>query len=113
MNILGDAVSRRAMLEANQATANTFRRAADGVNAAEAVLALGMLPTISHVWQSGQRRASARSAGRKSGTGESGAAGSGSARTTESKGRPTPARDGRQERVSLFRKIGRFLLRSG
>ena len=35
--------------------------------------------------------------------------GSGSARTTESKGRPTPSRDGRQGRVSPFRKIGRFL----
>lgn len=32
-----------------------------------------------------------------------------SSRTTESKGRPTPERDGRQGRVSLFRKIGRFL----
>ncbi|MEB3368694.1 preprotein translocase subunit SecE [Saccharopolyspora mangrovi] len=45
-----------------------------------------------------ERRASARSE-----------SGSGPARTTESKGRPTPSRDGRQGRVSLFRKIGRFL----
>lgn len=57
MNFLGDALSRRAMLEANQATAVALRRAADGVNAAEAVLALGMLPTVMQTWQAGQRRA--------------------------------------------------------
>jgi preprotein translocase subunit SecE len=27
---------------------------------------------------------------------------------TESKGRPTPSREGRQGKVSLFRKMGRF-----
>ncbi|GAA0504873.1 protein translocase subunit SecE [Saccharopolyspora subtropica] len=53
-----------------------------------------------------EHRASARPTGRR---GRSGESGSGSARTTESKGRPTPSRDGRQGRVSLFRKIGRFL----
>ncbi|MHA6805867.1 preprotein translocase subunit SecE [Salinifilum ghardaiensis] len=56
-----------------------------------------------------QRRASARSAGRKGRTGESVPGGSDSARTTESKGRPTPPREGRQGRVSPFHKIGRFL----
>ncbi|MCI2417082.1 preprotein translocase subunit SecE [Saccharopolyspora sp. K220] len=55
------------------------------------------------------RRASARPTGRKGRSGESNSSGSDSARTTESKGRPTPSRDGRQGRVSLFRKIGRFL----
>ncbi|GAA2809780.1 preprotein translocase subunit SecE [Saccharopolyspora taberi] len=54
-----------------------------------------------------ERRASARSAARKGQAGESAKADS--TRTTESKGRPTPSRDGRQGRVSPFRKIGRFL----
>ena len=57
MNVLGDAVSRRAMLDANQASAAALRTAADGVNAAEAVLALGMLPILAHRWHVGQRRA--------------------------------------------------------
>lgn len=63
-----------------------------------------------------ERRASARSAARRARDGratESGAASpsatkSGSA-TTESKGRPTPARDDRQGRGSPFHRIGRFL----
>ena len=57
MSLLGDAVSRRAMMDANAATAAAFRHAADGVNAAEAVLALGMLPPLVQAWQTGQRRA--------------------------------------------------------
>lgn len=57
MNVLGDLVSRRAMLEANKASAAALRNAADGVNAAEAVLALGMLPIMVHRWRVGQRRA--------------------------------------------------------
>jgi preprotein translocase subunit SecE len=58
-----------------------------------------------------ERRASARPAARKGGDGSptSDSTGSGTTRTTESKGRPTPSRDGRQGRVSPFRKIGRFL----
>ncbi len=56
MNVLGDLVSRRAMLEANQASAAAMRSVADGVNAAEAVLALGMLPTLTRRWRAGQRR---------------------------------------------------------
>ena len=57
MNVLGDAVSRQAMLDANRASAAALRNAADGVNAAEAVLALGMLPILSHRWRVGQRHA--------------------------------------------------------
>lgn len=57
MNLLGDVVSRRAMLDANQASAAALRSAADGVNAAEAVLALGMLPIVTQHWRVGQRRA--------------------------------------------------------
>ncbi len=57
MNLLGDAVSRRQMLAANEASATALRRAADAVGAAEAVLALGMLPTLTRRWEAGQRRA--------------------------------------------------------
>ena len=56
MSFLGHTISRRAMLDANTATAAAMRRAADGLNAAEAVLALGMLPTLVQAWQAGQRR---------------------------------------------------------
>jgi len=55
-----------------------------------------------------ERRASARAAARKGGQDRAGEPG-GSTRTTESKGRPTPSRDGRQGRVSPFRKAWRFL----
>jgi len=57
MNVLGDAVSRRQMLAANEASATALRRAADAVSAAEAVLALGMLPVLTRRWEVGQRRA--------------------------------------------------------
>ncbi len=57
LNMLGDSVSRRQMLAANEASANAMRRAADAVGAAEVVLALGMLPTLSRRWEAGQRRA--------------------------------------------------------
>jgi preprotein translocase subunit SecE len=59
-----------------------------------------------------ERRASARSAARKARDGRvtaSGSVESSTTRTTESKGRPTPSRDGRQGRISPFRKVGRFL----
>ena len=57
MNLLGDSVSRRQMLAANEASATAMRRAADAVGAAEVVLALGMLPTLSRHWEARQRRA--------------------------------------------------------
>ena len=57
MNVLGDGVSRRQMLAANEASANAMRSAADAVGAAEVVLALGMLPTLTRRWEAGQRRA--------------------------------------------------------
>ncbi len=57
MNLLGDSVSRRQMLAANEASATALRRAADAVGAAEVVLALGMLPTLTRRWEAGQRRA--------------------------------------------------------
>ena len=58
MNALGDRVSRQAMLAANEASAAALRRAADAVQASEVVLANGMLPTLSGLWQAGQLRAS-------------------------------------------------------
>ena len=57
MNVLGDALSRREMLAASDASAAALRQAADAVGAAEAVLGLGMLPTLSQLWQDRQRRA--------------------------------------------------------
>ena len=57
MNLLGDSVSRRQMLAANEASAKALRHAADAVGAAEVVLALGMLPTLTRRWEIGQRRA--------------------------------------------------------
>ena len=59
MNLLGDALSRRAMLAANAASATALRRAGDAVTAAEAVLPLGMLPTLSRLWTQSQAEASA------------------------------------------------------
>ena len=59
MNLLGDALSRRAMLAANGASANALRRAGDAMTAAEAVLPLGMLPTLSRLWTQAQAEASA------------------------------------------------------
>ena len=59
MNLLGDALSRRAMLAANTASATALRRAGDAVTAAEAVLPLGMLPTLSRLWTQAQAEASA------------------------------------------------------
>lgn len=58
-----------------------------------------------------ERRASARSGTPKGRGSRAGASGeTKSAGTTEAKGRPTPSREsGRQGRVGMFRKIGRFL----
>lgn len=57
LNVLGDAISRRALLAANEASATAMRGAVDGVNAAEAVIALGMLPILTQRWRSSQQRA--------------------------------------------------------
>lgn len=55
-----------------------------------------------------ERRASARMAARKDGSNRVSDR-TATTRTTDSKGRPTPSRDGRQRRVSPFRRAGRFL----
>ncbi|MGI4954843.1 MAG: type I secretion system permease/ATPase [Janthinobacterium lividum] len=52
MNLLGEAVSRREMLAANEGNAASLRRAADAVRGAEAVLANGMLPALARRWTS-------------------------------------------------------------
>lgn len=57
MSLLGDTISRRAILDANVASAAALRRVADSVNAAEAVVALGMLPTLAQGWQTDHRHA--------------------------------------------------------
>ena len=50
MNLVGEAVSRREVLAANESSAGSLRRAADVVLGAEAVLANGMLPTVAARW---------------------------------------------------------------
>lgn len=56
LNVLGDAMSRQGMLAANTAAADALRGVADTVNAAEVVLANGMLPTLAALWEAGQRQ---------------------------------------------------------
>lgn len=51
MNVLGDVLSRSAMLAANRATMASMRGAADAVSAAEAVVGLGMLQHLVRRWQ--------------------------------------------------------------
>ena len=51
LNLVGDVLSRSAMLAANQATAASMRGAADAVNAAEAVVGLGMLQRLVGRWR--------------------------------------------------------------
>ncbi len=57
MNWLGDAISRRALITANQSSADALRGAADAVNAAEPVLAMGMLDLMARRWKTGQTEA--------------------------------------------------------
>ncbi|MDT7952358.1 MAG: ATP-binding cassette domain-containing protein [Acetobacteraceae bacterium] len=59
MNLLGDALSRSAMLAANQSTATSIRGAADAVNAAEAVVGLGMLPHLVARWRANREETAA------------------------------------------------------
>jgi ATP-binding cassette subfamily C protein len=53
-NLLGDALSRRQMLAANEAAAVGLRDVASAAHAAEAVVAMGMLPALSRRWQKAQ-----------------------------------------------------------
>jgi ATP-binding cassette, subfamily C, bacterial len=57
LNLLGDAVARRPLMEANQATADGFRDVASATRSAEAVIAMGMLPRLARRWERAQNEA--------------------------------------------------------
>jgi ATP-binding cassette subfamily C protein len=57
LNLLGDAVSRRPMMAANEASANGFRDVAGATRGAEAVIAMGMLPALARRWNRAQNEA--------------------------------------------------------
>lgn len=57
LNLLGDAVARRPMMEANQRSADGFRDVAGATRGAEAVVAMGMLPALSRRWDRAQNQA--------------------------------------------------------
>lgn len=57
LNLLGDAVARRPMMEANEATVDGFRDVAGATRGAEAVIAMGMLPTLARRWERAQNEA--------------------------------------------------------
>lgn len=54
LNVLGDALTRQGMMAANTQAADALRGAADTVNAAEVVLANGMLPALTARFEAGQ-----------------------------------------------------------
>lgn len=56
LNLMGDAVSRRPMAEANEASANGFRDVAGATRGAEAVIAMGMLPGLARRWNLAQHQ---------------------------------------------------------
>ena len=56
LNLLGDVVTRRQILAANDASARSHRTVASAVAASEAVIAMNMLPAISAIWDRTQRQ---------------------------------------------------------
>lgn len=56
MNVLGDALSRRQLLAANDVAANSLRDVAGAIRAADAVVSMGMLPALARRWDRAQRR---------------------------------------------------------
>ena len=54
LNLLGDAVTRRQMLAANEASMQAMRGVAGAMRSAEAVLAMGMLPAVARRWRKAQ-----------------------------------------------------------
>ena len=54
LNLLGDAVARRPMMEASEASVNGFRDVAGATRGAEAVIAMGMLPALARRWDRAQ-----------------------------------------------------------
>lgn len=59
LSVLGDVLSRAALKQANQASTVAMRQIADSMSAAEAVIALGMLPRLTEQWDRTQLDASA------------------------------------------------------
>ncbi|MDR3531683.1 MAG: ATP-binding cassette domain-containing protein [Rhodopila sp.] len=57
LSLLGNAVTRRPMMEANEASVNGFRDVAGATRGAEAVIAMGMLPTLARRWERAQNEA--------------------------------------------------------
>ena len=57
MNVLGDALSRRQLLAANEVAAVGLRDVSGAIQAAEAVVAMRMLPALARRWDREQRRA--------------------------------------------------------
>ena len=57
LNLLGDMVARRPMMAANDAVADGFRDVAGATRSAEAVVAMGMLPTLARRWERAQDHA--------------------------------------------------------
>jgi ATP-binding cassette subfamily C protein len=57
LNLLGDAVARRPLMEANEASADGFRDVASATRSAEAVVAMGMLPRLARRWELAQNEA--------------------------------------------------------
>ena len=54
--MLGDALSRRQLLAANEVAATGLRDVAGAIQAAEAVVSMNMLPALAQRWDRGQRR---------------------------------------------------------
>lgn len=57
LNLLGDGIARRPMMEANQRSADGFRDVASATRGAEAVVAMGMLPALARRWDRAQNQA--------------------------------------------------------
>ncbi len=57
MNVLGDALSRRQLLAANEVAAAGMRDVAGAIRAADAVVAMGMLPALARRWDRAGRQA--------------------------------------------------------
>lgn len=57
LNVLGDALSRRQLLAANEVAAAGMRDVAGAIRAADAVVAMGMLPALARRWDKASRQA--------------------------------------------------------
>ena len=57
LNLLGDLMARADMRKANEATTEGFRDVVGAIRGAEAVIAMGMLPTLARRWERAQHQA--------------------------------------------------------